>query len=374
MPTWLTDNIISDLKEHTYVKERLKTHYLMRGESGNVIYLLPRKYHERPVPIIGMYSDVYIYDAYRLSDKKVHKVAIKVFKKESEFRYEKAVTGDIRKHPDMGPNSPILPCDHFKFADETLDSLKNRHVLVFEAADYNLHTFNQKNIFTILGVKKIAYDIFSQLAGLHRIRIIHNDIKLENILVKLKGPAEKRTFPSAHIGDFGISRSPEIEDTDGVIPRTVQTVYYRAPEVCRGETPTPAIDVWSVACIIFDLVTKKILFDSGYRVINTDYTISDQSGHHLQHIKRVFKSSFFNPRTQPTDEKIRESLKALLNPKRWWQWSIKEAFPKQDSDNLIDLLARCLVFDPEKRLTAKDALGHDFFDDVRDQGSSTAIN
>jgi glycogen synthase kinase 3 beta len=100
-------------------------------------------------------------------------------------------------------------------------------------------------------VKLYAYQMFRSLAYIHAMGICHRDIKPQNLLVD----------PSTHIlklCDFG-SAKRLIKGEPNV--SYICSRYYRAPELIFGCTDyTPAIDVWSVGCVIAELLLGQPLF------------------------------------------------------------------------------------------------------------------
>eukprot|EP01015_Nassula_variabilis_P033636 TRINITY_DN8128_c0_g1_i2.p1 TRINITY_DN8128_c0_g1~~TRINITY_DN8128_c0_g1_i2.p1 ORF type:complete len:248 (-),score=27.77 TRINITY_DN8128_c0_g1_i2:110-853(-) len=94
------------------------------------------------------------------------------------------------------------------------------------------------------------------LKALHLCRVkgfIHRDIKPQNILYD-----DQNNFK---LTDFGISRLAQIEKRD-YTPNEVVTLWYRCPELLLGfNNYTQAIDMWSVGCVFFELVTKRPFFD-----------------------------------------------------------------------------------------------------------------
>ena len=98
-------------------------------------------------------------------------------------------------------------------------------------------------------VKRYGKELLHGLDYLKKRRIVHADLKPENIMVDLHG--------SLKIIDFGSSwKEKEIKK----IHTYIQSRYYRAPEIPLGLGVTCAIDIWSFACIIYELLTGKPLF------------------------------------------------------------------------------------------------------------------
>jgi serine/threonine protein kinase len=86
-----------------------------------------------------------------------------------------------------------------------------------------------------------------------RCKVMHRDIKLENILVKKSGP--KFEFK---IGDLGQAKTHS--GTNSVKQTTCGTPLYMAPEVYFGEPYNGKADVWSLGVMLFQLVTGIMPF------------------------------------------------------------------------------------------------------------------
>ena len=116
-----------------------------------------------------------------------------------------------------------------------------------------MFTLNYRNVRTSILYFYIQSYSF-QLEGVlfcHNSRVFHRDLKPENLLIDEKG--------SLKIADFGLSRAIDIPVRD--YTREVLTLWYKAPEVLLGSRwYSLPIDVWSIACIIAEMVTKKPLF------------------------------------------------------------------------------------------------------------------
>ena len=100
-------------------------------------------------------------------------------------------------------------------------------------------------------VKHYMRQILSGIHTIHCDRIMHRDLKPQNILAD-----EENTLK---IADFGLSRAFSVP----LKPYTheVVTVWYRAPELLLGAVEyTIAVDMWSIGCIFFELCAMKPLF------------------------------------------------------------------------------------------------------------------
>lgn len=171
---------------------------------------------------------------------------------------------------------------------------------------------------------------------------LNRDLKTSNILLNNRGELK--------ICDFGLSRqygSPLKPYTQLVV-----TLWYRAPELLLGATEySTAIDMWSMGCIMAELLTKKPLFD-GKRDI-------DQ-------LSKIFKMlGTPNEDIWPGYSKL-PGAKAKF-PKQPYN-KLREKFPAVSftggltlSEAGFDLLNRMLTYDPETRISAEAALKHEWF-------------
>lgn len=107
-------------------------------------------------------------------------------------------------------------------------------------------------------VKRLAKQLFEALEFLHvRCNLIHTDLKPENLLLSYDSvPAKPETWRLI-LADLGNADSPKntCESTS-----TAQTREYRAPEVILKHGYSYPVDIWSCACLIFELATGEILF------------------------------------------------------------------------------------------------------------------
>jgi cyclin-dependent kinase len=124
------------------------------------------------------------------------------------------------------------------------------------------------------------------------------------------------------------------------------TLWYRAPEVLLGATHySIPVDIWSVGCIIAELVRKQPLFTG------------DSELQQLLHIFRLLGTP---------NEEIWPGVSSFRDWHEFPQWRPQDlalAVPGLNPAGL-DLLAKMLVYDPAKRISAKAALNHPYFSDL----------
>jgi serine/threonine protein kinase len=106
---------------------------------------------------------------------------------------------------------------------------------------------------------KIAIQVLKGLEVLHNQKIYHRDLKPENIL--FSGDQVKLTdFDIAHLPDYRFTRI-------GFQPGSL---YYMAPEQVRGEEPTPAMDIYALGAIFYEMVTGEHYLDFNKRSLSQE--------------------------------------------------------------------------------------------------------
>ena len=112
----------------------------------------------------------------------------------------------------------------------------------------------------------------------------------------------------------------------------------------------PAVDVWSVGCILAELLGRRPLFQG------KDYM------HQLQVIINVLGTPNDESLAFVTNSMAKKAIKELPNrPKQSFQEIFSDSNP-----SAVDLLERMLVFDPRERCTVKEALKHPYFKALHD--------
>lgn len=165
------------------------------------------------------------------------------------------------------------------------------------------------------------------------------------------------------MADFGLARSVDCRPGDDakspVLTDYVATRWYRAPEILLGSTDyTTGVDIWSVGCILGELIGGKPLFP-GTSTMNQLDRIIEVTG-----VVFVLWFPFMVILGRPSQEDIIQikssfAMTMLESLPESDRRPFSDIFPKVDEDT-IDFLEKLLCFNPEKRPTAQKALCHPY--------------
>ncbi|XP_020014932.1 cyclin-dependent kinase 3 isoform X2 [Castor canadensis] len=195
--------------------------------------------------------------------------------------------------------------------------------LVFEFLSQDLKKYIDSTPASELPLHLVKSYLFQLLQGVnfcHSHRVIHRDLKPQNLLIN--------EFGTIKLADFGLARA------FGVPLRTytheVVTLWYRAPEILLGcKFYSTAVDIWSIGCIFAEMVTRKVLFpgdseiDQLFRIFRTLGTPSEATWPGVTQLPD-YKGSFPKWTSQGLEETV-PSLepqgKELLMPEADGTWS-----------------------------------------------------
>ncbi|KAJ1734681.1 mitogen activated protein kinase [Coemansia sp. Benny D160-2] len=218
--------------------------------------------------------------------------------------------------------------------------------IVQELLDIDLHRIIKTQTLSEEHVQYFLYQILRALKYIHSCNVLHRDLKPANILLNANCDLK--------VCDFGLARgaNDEADSNESFLTEYVATRWYRAPEIMLSfKEYTKAIDIWSVGCIMAEMLSKTPLFPG------RDY-------HHQ--LKLIFdilgtpsSDAYLGIKSLRAREYIRSlPLKAKVN--------LNKMFPMA-SPLAIDLMDKMLAFSPKKRITVEEALAHPYLAQYHDE-------
>ncbi|KAL9111791.1 MAG: hypothetical protein Q9227_003850 [Pyrenula ochraceoflavens] len=280
--------------------------------------------------------------------------------------------------------------------------------MVFEYCEHDLlqiihhHTQPTRHAIPARMIKSILFQLLNGLLYLHRNWVLHRDLKPANIMVTSSG--------AVRIGDLGLARlfrAPLQILFHG--DKVVVTIWYRAPDLLLGARHyTPAIDLWAVGCIFAELLALRPIFKGEEAKMDSKKTVPFQRNQmskiveimglprredwpglvdlpefpQLQTLSSVARNYAPPPPPPPTSrnphshhqqhhhhDSTTSSSSPSVNPglESWYTSILRGAsYPSSPSPHTpgpsgLALLTALLTWDPAQRLTAAQALEHEYF-------------
>mmetsp|Transcript_29445 Transcript_29445/g.68259 ORF Transcript_29445/g.68259 Transcript_29445/m.68259 type:complete len:369 (+) Transcript_29445:48-1154(+) len=185
------------------------------------------------------------------------------------------------------------------------------------------------------------YQILRGLKYIHSANVLHRDLKPNNLLVNANCDLK--------ICDLGLARMSERPERS-LMTCYVVTRWYRAPELLLGtKNYTKSIDMWSVGCILAELLGRKALFPG------KDYV----------DMLKLIVNVLGNPDKSDLHFASEKAVRFLATLPRRQKQAWDKLYPKA-SPEALDLLSKMLEFDPSKRIDATAALAHPYMHELHD--------
>ena len=326
------DEILLYDKIYFYGKGSAKISGNFTDEQGNFIGVIGDHvaYRYEILSLVGRGSFGQVFECF--DHKRQDKVALKVINCKSRFtKSGKNESNLIDLLTDIDEYGCVLQkLAGFEF--------RGHFMMVFELLSLNLFQFLENMNFRGVALsilKRIAVQVLITLKTIHSLNYIHCDLKPENLMFKYENKSSLKVI------DYGSASCSTEELLD-----YVQSRFYRAPEVVLGCSYNEKIDIWSFGCILVECFTGQPLFPAESEqelLVMVQEKLGKPSRRLLS--RAEFRASYvdssgFVSGSFEGDGKTLDDV--LMN--------VDERF--------VDFVKKCLVWDPDQRISAEDALSH----------------
>lgn len=327
---------------------------------GHIVCQTGAVIHKR-YRVVGTLGKGYFGQVIEVVDSKTNTTrALKVSKNKTSCRMaakqEIRMLKNIERHDPFGTSLCVKMTDSFPF---------NGHVCIaFELLGSDIYHFLKQNEFEPFPMKQIRHIIYQlcyAVEFLHRRSIIHTDLKTDNILF-VDSSYTKEYHPETNMSVRTVNRTDirlidfgcAVND-DAPHSHTINNRCYRPPEVVLNANWRHPVDVWSIGCILYELYTGNLLFNTE----NDDLE-------HLAVMERILG---------PLPATMVSECDYFTNGQLNFDWSarplevnyhqpLRNSIRTKTDDDLMlfDLMEKMLAYEPTKRIVLADALRHPFFD------------
>lgn len=279
--------------------------------------------------------------------KRNEKVAVKIARNKKRFTKQASVEVKIlqaMKENDIDGKKSVAKIKTF--------FIFRKHVcMVFEQMAMNLFELLQQNNFEGFPVgliKKFTEQILNCLELAGKLKIVHCDLKPENIMLANKNST------SINVIDFGTSCYEHEK-----IYTYIQSRFYRSPEIILQIPYTSAIDMWSLGCIVCEFFTGSPPFPGDSESQQIQFFVQTLGLPTLSLLKQANKSKhYFDKQGNPlptlaSDDQKKAKTKPLND-------LLQDA-----PEDLKDFVKKCLDWDPATRLSPIEGLKHPFIAQIK---------
>uniref|UniRef100_A0A1I7XRK3 cyclin-dependent kinase n=1 Tax=Heterorhabditis bacteriophora TaxID=37862 RepID=A0A1I7XRK3_HETBA len=208
--------------------------------------------------------------------------------------------------------------------------------LVFEYVDRDLKQYMDacSNVLSLNNIRLFLFQLLRGLAYCHQRRVLHRDLKPQNLLITLKGELK--------LADFGLARAKSVPTK--TYSNEVVTLWYRPPDVLLGSTDySTHIDMWGVGCILFEMIAGRALFPGS----TTD-----------EQLELIFRTLGLPRRDRHPTICERPAFTEYAHRSYQIEPLIRQ-IPRLDAHG-FELLMKFLQYEGRDRISAREAMHHQF--------------
>lgn len=245
--------------------------------------------------------------------------------------------------------------------------------IVMECMEQNLYQMmlhRKKRVFSIPSLKSILAQILAGIKHIHDHNFFHRDIKPENILVSPnkryfdKERLELGFYPDNYVvklADFGLARHVENKNT---YTAYVSTRWYRSPEILlrNGYYSTP-LDIWAFGCVAVEATIFKPLFP-GSNELDQIWRILEVLGTPYNNKNDSTVPNNFKPYGGTWNHVAELASKLNLEFPFVEGISLDRFIPLPELYDLLDVIKKCLRWNPLERASANDLCLMEYFKDT----------
>ncbi|XP_065817430.1 cyclin-dependent kinase 16 [Labrus bergylta] len=212
--------------------------------------------------------------------------------------------------------------------------------LVFEYLDKDLKQYLDDcgNVINVHNVKLFLFQLLRGLSYCHRRKVLHRDLKPQNLLISERGELK--------LADFGLARAKSIPTK--TYSNEVVTLWYRPPDILLGSTDySTHIDMWGVGCIFYEMATGRPLFPGS--------TVEEE-------LHFIFKL-LGTPTEQSWPGISSNGEFVTYNYPQYRAEQLSTHTPRLSSEG-VDLLSKFLQFEGKKRISADGGMSHRYFSNL----------
>ena len=192
-------------------------------------------------------------EVFKGKDHKLNRfVAVKVLK--DEFAEDKNF---VRKFKEEAQAAAALAHPNIVNVYDVGDEMNINYIVMELVEGITLKTYiEKKGRLTVKEATSIAIQVASGLEVAHNNRIVHRDIKPQNIIISREGKVK--------VTDFGIAKSVSSNTNTA---DTMGSVHYTSPEQARGGYSDAKSDIYSLGIVMYEMVTGRVPFDGETTVV-----------------------------------------------------------------------------------------------------------